>query len=76
MTLSRSDRNSLALLDSTLARMDAAEQRAVSDLNRAGFRFRSLADAREAQADIRSATRAQADLISALARSKGTHRDR
>lgn len=71
MTMSRSDRNSLALLDTTLSRMDAAEQRAVSDLNSAGFRFRSLDDARAAQAEIRAAFRAQADVVATLARSKG-----
>lgn len=71
MTMSRSERNSLALLDSTLSRMDAVAQRAVSDLNRAGFRFRNLDDARVAQAEIRAAVRAQADVVAALARSKG-----
>jgi hypothetical protein len=71
MTMSRSDRNSLALLDTTLSRMDAAEQRAVSDLNSAGFHFRSLDDARAAQAEIRAAFRAQADVVATLARSKG-----
>ncbi|CAH0326252.1 hypothetical protein SRABI128_05224 [Microbacterium sp. Bi128] len=71
MTMSRSDRNSLALLETTLSRVDAAEQRAVSDLNSAGFRFRSLDDARAAQAEIRAAFRAQADVVATLARSKG-----
>lgn len=71
MTMSRSDRNSLALLDTTLSRMDAAEQRAVSDLNSAGFQFRSLDDARAAQAEIRAAFRVQADVVATLARSKG-----
>ncbi|WP_230009895.1 hypothetical protein [Microbacterium sp. Bi128] len=69
--MSRSDRNSLALLETTLSRVDAAEQRAVSDLNSAGFRFRSLDDARAAQAEIRAAFRAQADVVATLARSKG-----
>ncbi|MFL2002280.1 hypothetical protein [Microbacterium sp. A1-JK] len=65
---SRSEREQLAKLDTTLDRLATAEKTALMDLNRAGFRFQSLAEARRFQERVRKNTRDRAGLINFMSR--------
>lgn len=67
------DRNKAALLESIMARHDAAERRTLADLHRAGFRFRSIESARhrlKVQRSLHGFTQRQIDIaVAALDRS-------
>ena len=61
--MSPSERARMAILDTTLRRLDEAEKSALWELKKAGFAVRDIAGARKVQAKYREAARLHAAAI-------------
>lgn len=62
--LSRGDREKLATLDTALLKLETAEKQALLEINRAGFGFKTIREARAFQDRARLLVRTQAEAIS------------
>lgn len=62
--LSRGDRAKLATLDTAMSKLATAEKQALLEINRAGFGFKSIQQARAFQDRARLLARTQAEAIS------------
>jgi len=64
--LSRGDRAKLATLDTAMSKLATAEKQALLEINRAGFDFKTVQQARAFQGRARLLARTQAEAISEM----------
>lgn len=64
--MSRGDRGRLAILDTSLSKLETAEKQALLELRRAGFDFKTIQQAKAFQDRARLLVRTQAEAISEM----------
>lgn len=67
-TLSRGDRNRLAILDTAMSKLATAEKQALFELRQAGYEFKTIEQARAFQERARLLVRTQAEAISEMSK--------